>query len=47
MLLIEKLKEVPLGDVLLKQLVTNTRCPIVEHVNVEVKKLPDDFKVQD
>ncbi len=46
-MLIEKLTDVPLGDVLLKQFDTRTRWPIVEQLNVEVKKFPDDFNVQD
>jgi hypothetical protein len=45
MLLIEKLRDVPLGEVLLIQFETRTFCPTVEQTRVDCKNVPDDFTV--
>lgn len=46
MLVIEKLKEVPLGAVLLKHLSSTTCWPNVEQLRPEFKNVPDDRNVQ-
>jgi len=45
MLVIEKLKEVPLGAVLLKHLSITTIWPIIEQFNPEFKNALPDFSV--
>jgi len=46
MLVIEKLKEVPLGAVLLKHLSSTICWPNVEQLRPEFKNVPDDRNVQ-